>query len=63
MHELGKLRTVPMRSEARPGLTARALPPIRSTIMRPITADVPDLRALDQRRDRQMPDFRVGRDG
>ena len=63
MHELGKLRAVPMRPEARPGLTARALSSIRSTIMRPIAADVPDLLALDQRRDRQMRDFRVGRDG
>jgi len=48
MHELGKLRAVPMRPEARPGLTARALSSIRSTIMRPIAADVPDLQALDQ---------------
>jgi len=31
--------------------------------MRPIAADVPDLLALDQRRDRQMRDFRAGRDG
>ena len=63
MPELGKLRAVPMRSEARSALTARALSPIRSTIMRPIAADVPELLALDQRRDRQMRDFRTGRDG
>jgi hypothetical protein len=62
MHEPGKLRAVPTRPEARPGLTARALPPIRSTIMRPIAADVPELRPLDQRRDRQLPDVRSDRD-
>ena len=52
MHEPGKLRAVPMRPEARSALTARALSPMRSAIMRPIAADVPDLLALDQRRDR-----------
>jgi hypothetical protein len=30
--------------------------------MRPIATDVPELRPLDQRRDRQLPDVHSGRD-